>query len=94
MVEDSRKAIRTETVKPVNIPEPVIVAEDTAGLPIAVKTSRRQSVIAITDRWRVDDEWWRPEPVARLYYTIRLASGERLVLFRDLAGGGWYEQDY
>jgi hypothetical protein len=90
MVEDSRKAIRTETVKPVNIPEPITVKEDAAGLPIAVKTSRRQSVAAITDRWRVDDEWWRREPVSRFYFIVILTSGQRLVIYKDLTVGNWY----
>jgi hypothetical protein len=94
VVEDTRKTLRTDTYRPVNTPEPVSVEEDTAGLPVAFKKKRRQKIAAIDDRWRIDDEWWRPEPVVRLYYAVRLASGERLVLFRDLAGGGWYEQDY
>ena len=94
MVEDTGKTLRTDTYRPVNTPEPVSVEEDTAGRPVAFRKKRRQKIAAIDDRWRIDDEWWRPEPVARLYYAIRLASGERLVLFQDMAGGSWYEQDY
>lgn len=90
MVEDSRKAIRSETVKPVNIPEPITVKEDAAGVPAAVKTSRRQPVAAITDRWRVDDEWWRLAPVSRLYFIVLLNSGQRLVVYKDLAAGRWF----
>lgn len=91
MVENSRKTICADTVKPVNLPEPIVVTEDAAGLPTAVKTSRRQSVAAITDRWRIDDEWWRQEPVSRFYFIVVLTSGQRLVIYKDqTAAGRWY----
>lgn len=90
MVEDSRKAIRPETVKPVNLPEPITVTEDAAGNPTAVKTSRRQPVAAVTDRWRVDDEWWRTDPVSRSYFIVLLNSGRRLVIYKDPAAGRWF----
>jgi hypothetical protein len=94
MVENTGKTLRADTYRPVNAPEPVNVEEDTAGRPGALKKKRRQKIAAIDDRWRIDDEWWRPEPVARLYYAVRLASGQRLVLYQDLSRGGWYRQDY
>lgn len=94
MVEDTRKTLRTDTYRPVNTPDPVSVEEDAAGLPVAFKKKRRRKIAAIDDRWRIDDEWWRQEPVSRLYHAVRLASGERLVLYRDMVSGDWYEQDY
>jgi hypothetical protein len=57
MVANSGEAIRSETVKPVNLPELVNVEEDAAGQPAAVRLAQRQKVAAITDRWRIDDEW-------------------------------------
>ena len=94
MVEDSRETVRTETVKPVNIPELIMVEEDAAGLPVKVKTSRKHNVAVITDRWRVDDEWWRTEPLSRLYFSVILASGQKLVIFKDLSGNRWFRQTY
>jgi hypothetical protein len=72
----------------------VKVEEDAAGLPVATRMKRRQVIMAIEDRWRIDDEWWRREPVSRLYFTVCLASGQRLVLYKDLNDGGWYRQLY
>jgi hypothetical protein len=46
----------------------------------------------VNDCWRLDDEWWRREPVSRLYYAIVLASGQNLVVFKDLAKNTWYRQ--
>ena len=94
MVENSRKTIRTETVKPVNLPEPLAVEEDAAGLPAFVKLKRRQKITAVEDCWRIDDEWWRSEPVSRLYYAVILASGQRLVLSKNLIANSWYRQSY
>jgi hypothetical protein len=68
--------------------------EASSGLPFAVKTPRRQAIKTIEDRWRIDDEWWRREPVSRRYYAVRLASGQRLVLYKDLIDNRWYRQSY
>jgi hypothetical protein len=94
VVENPGKTLHADTGKPVNTPEALKVEEDAAGLPIAVQLKRRQAVISIEDRWRIDDEWWRAAPVSRLYYNVLLASGQRLVLYKDLVSGGWYEQEY
>ncbi len=94
MVENSGKAAGTGTYQPVNAPEAVTVEEDACGLPRAVNLRRRQSVTAIEDRWRIDDEWWRREPVSRLYYAVILGSGQRLVIYKDLVNSCWYQQSY
>ncbi|MBN1692451.1 MAG: hypothetical protein JW845_02730 [Dehalococcoidales bacterium] len=94
MVEDTGKALRPGTYKPVNTPEELKVEEDAEGLPVTVKGKRRQAVISIEDRWRIDDEWWRAAPVSRLYYNVLLASGQRAVLYKDLISNKWYEQEY
>jgi hypothetical protein len=93
MVENSGKTSGAGTYKPVNMPEQVKVAEDASGLPSALIVRRRQAVAAIEDRWRIDDEWWRFKPVSRFYFAILLASGHRLVLYKDLVTGDWYKQD-
>ncbi len=92
MVEDPGTTPGTGTYRPVNMPSPVTVEEDASGLPKAVAARRRQVVTAIEDQWRIDDEWWRKEPIGRRYYSVRLASGQKLVLFKDIVNGGWYSQ--
>jgi hypothetical protein len=94
VVEDTGKTLRPDTYKPVNTPEALKVEEGANGAPAAVKQKRRQTVIAIDDRWRIDDEWWRATPISRFYYNVILNSGQRLVLYKDLVNGGWYEQEY
>ena len=94
MVENTGKTLRADTCKQVNTPQALTVEESAEGMPVAVRQKQRQVVISIEDRWRLDDEWWRTEPVSRLYYNVLLASGQRLVLYKDLIAGNWYQQDY
>jgi hypothetical protein len=94
VVENTGTTLRTDTYRPVNLPEPVRVEEDVTGLPVAVRLPKRQKVASIEDRWRLDDEWWRREPVSRRYYAVRLASGQQLTVFKDLITGEWYKQAY
>ena len=95
MVQDTGKTLRADTYRPVNVPEPVEVEEaSSSGLPLAVRTPRRQAVITIEDIWRIDDEWWRPEPISRLYYEVTLDSGQLMVIYKDLTKDCWYRQSY
>jgi len=84
----------TGTYQPVDAPEPVTVKEQGAGQPIALVSRGRQRVIAIEDRWRIDDEWWRTAPISRLYYAVMLNTGQHLVIYKNLVTGGWYRQSY
>jgi hypothetical protein len=94
VVENPGETLHAEAHRPVNAPEPVRVETGPADIPLAVRLPARQIVVAIEDKWRIDDEWWRAEPVSRLYFMVRLASGQRLVLYKDLVTGGWYRQSY
>jgi hypothetical protein len=91
MVENSGKTLRTNTIK-LNEPEQIGIQESASGLPIAVRAPGQQSIATIEDRWRIDDEWWRSEPVSRLYYAIITASGQRIVIYKDLVDKRWYRQ--
>ena len=94
MVENPGTALHADAAKPVNTPESLRVEEDASGLPLAVRLKRRYRITAIKDKWRIDDEWWRKEPVVRRYYNVLLGSGQRLVFYKDLITGNWYEQEY
>ena len=92
MVEDPGKTLHADTgkpvtgdtsaYKPVNMPVPVKIEENAAGQPVAIRGKRRLAVMTIEDKWRIDDEWWRAEPVSRIYYNILLASRRRLYSIR------------
>ena len=95
MVAHPRAAARAHRLRPLNRAKPIQVEADESGEPQAVVLGReRLAVAAVQDRWRIDDEWWRREPVSRLYYAVLLASGQRLVLYKDLIDNRWYRQSY
>ena len=92
MVEDSRAPARPHRLRPLNLPVPAAVAAGDGGTPEAVTIDGvSRAVVAVRERWRVDDEWWR-RPISREYVEVVLDDGRRLVLFRDLLTGEWYSQ--
>lgn len=95
MVPHPRAPLGARDLRPLNAPVPVAVQVDDAGTPLAVQRGgwpRPRAVAQVQDRWRLDDEWWRERPIARLYHTLLLADGTRLTVYRDLLADAWYEQ--
>ena len=63
------------------------------GAPVSLKLrGHRVTVESVADRWRIDDEWWRGRPVSRMYYECLVDRGLRVMVFRDLVTGEWYQQ--
>ncbi len=89
---DNKKILGTGVTKALNQPEPVFIEENSSGLPTAVRLKQRHSILSIEDCWRIDDEWWRNEPVSRLYYAVILDSGRRIILYKNLIDKKWYRQ--
>ena len=91
MVKNTGKAPGAGAIRPLNLPVPVVVEEDEARRPVSiVLRGRRLEVASIEDIWEIDDEWWRPVPVHRLYYRTITTDGTSLTVFSDLSSGGWY----
>jgi hypothetical protein len=94
MVKDPGKTLHTGAFKPLSQPEFLQVEEDIRGFPLAVRGSSRQRVLYIEDRWSIDDEWWRAAPLARTYFAVMVASGQRQVIFKDMVAKRWCRQSY
>jgi hypothetical protein len=93
MVTHTGAADGAGRIRPLNAPVPMEVEADEHGWPKHIKLGRQwAAVAAVQDRWRLDDEWWREEPLSRQYFEIVLASGARYTLFVDLQSGDWYRQ--
>ena len=94
MVKDPRTPARACGLLPMNLPQPAAVETGPSGLPAAVLVrGKLRPVLAISDRWRIDDEWWRAE-ISRAYYAVELEGGMRLTIFRDMVTGAWFQQQY
>jgi hypothetical protein len=88
MVKNTGKAPGAGAIRPLNLPVPVVVKEDESRRPVSVVLrGRRLEIASIEDVWEIDDEWWRPVPVHRLYYRTITTEGTSLTLFRDAAHG-------
>ena len=103
MVADTGATGGPGRVRPLNRPRPLRVEADGDGLPAAVwlspgrtpvRAGRRYAVEAVLERWRIDEEWWRPRPVSRLYYSLLLEDGRTVTVYRDLLDGRWARQAY
>lgn len=70
-------------------PEPVAVKAGPEGVPMAVEGV---DVIAVRERWEVEDRWWIPERLRREYFELALVSGRSVVVFRCALSGRWYRQ--
>ena len=55
-------------------------------------TCQWRKVSEVLDIWRIDDEWWRKTPIARVYYRVVMEDDRSVTVFHDLATGTWYRQ--
>jgi hypothetical protein len=55
---------------------------------------RWQDVHLVRRPWRVDQHWWRSEPVSRVYYRVATEDGPALTVYRDLIANTWARQEY
>ena len=90
-----RPADSPSRLRPLNRPRPVRVDAGEDGRPLAVHLSGRPSTVeAVLETWRIDDEWWRPRPVSRMYHRLALADGRTLTVYRELVSDRWFRQSY
>jgi hypothetical protein len=86
---------RPRRLRSLNRPRPARVDTNDNGVPIATHISgRRLAVESALETWRIDDEWWRPHPVSRLYWRVLLEDGRVVDVFRNLITGSWARQTY
>jgi hypothetical protein len=70
-------------------PRPAAVRADPKGAPLAVDGV---AVEAVRETWLVEDRWWTPRRLRRLYFELALADGRSVVVFRTGRDGRWYRQ--
>lgn len=90
MVTDTRTPGGATRLRPLNQPRPVTV-EAGNGAPVSVEG---RAVEAVLQTWRIEDEWWRPQPVVRAYWRVVLEDGRTVDVYHDGVRGRWYRQAY
>lgn len=93
MVKDTRAPGSADAIRALSQPVPLAVKADREGNPVSVRLKGRWlKVESIADRWRIDDEWWRSDPVTRVYYECMVDQGLKVAVFHDLVAGQWFQQ--
>jgi hypothetical protein len=95
MVAHSRATLGAHSLRALNLPSRLTVVADEHGFPLTVRRAAwpgPRTVTRVQDVWRIDDEWWREQPISRLYYLLLLDPDSLLTIFHDLIADAWYEQ--
>ena len=76
------------------LPKEIEVSTDSSGVPaVIVRKGKQSRIAAISNIWRIDDDWWREE-ISRIYFEFELKDGQVMTIFHDLVSGKWYQQRY
>ncbi len=68
---------------------------DQAGSPLRLSLGGIWQDVAPARRpWRVDQHWWRAEPVRRVYYRLEIRNGPPLTVYYDEIAQAWFRQEY
>ena len=97
------KGVHSSGMKILNTPRVIEVRTNSTGNPTAVhmpssaplrSNGKWVKVTKVEDLWKVNDEWWRgpDEEISRLYYILRIDSGQQITLFLDLITNKWHQQ--
>jgi hypothetical protein len=93
MVSNSGATPGNESFHPLNPPIPIAVRETAHQTPRTIQIKGRWvKVAAIVDVCSLDEEWWREQPIVRMYYRVMLEDDRPITVFRDMLDGVWYRQ--
>jgi hypothetical protein len=87
----ARSHLTAGKLRPLNQPRAVSVQTDENGVPVSVTNYAVESVI---EYWRVEDEWWRPRAIDRMYWRLLLDDGRTIDVYYDGVCKRWYRQAY
>lgn len=60
--------------------------------PTAIQLGQHWHEVTVRERWLTEDQWWRPEPVRRMYFEVATEDGLIEVVFWDLEARKWSRQ--
>ena len=91
----NRSGSTTGRLRRLNQPQPTEVRTADSGVPAEVlfKGSWRRCA-RVEEVWRVEDGWWRPNPVKRTYFRLALEDDLLLTVYMDHIAAGWWIQRY
>ena len=95
MVGSARGAANTRRIRRLKSPGGVTVEAMPDGTPRRLRIgSTWQDVTPARRPWRIDQHWWRGEPVRREYFRVVPETLPALTVYHDLVSGEWARQEY
>ncbi len=95
MVGNTRATAITRRIRRLKTPRSVEVEASEEGGPLRLRLGNAWRAVSLARRlWRVEQHWWRGEPVQRDYYRVAPEDRPPLTIYRDLVSGQWFRQEY
>jgi hypothetical protein len=95
MVSSARGTADTRRIRRLKPPRAIEVEADEQGSPLRLQLAGAWREVRLVRRpWRIDQHWWRSDPISRLYYRVACEDGPPLTIYYDLISGSWSRQEY
>ena len=95
MVQSTRATTDTRRIRRLKQPRAIEVESDENGAPLRLLLSGGWLEVSHVRRpWRVDQHWWRSDPIKRDYFRVATHDGPPLTLFHDRLSDEWFRQEY
>jgi hypothetical protein len=95
MVGNPRTTADTRRIRRLKTPEAIEAEVSAEGAPVRLRLGAAwQDVAPVRRPWRVDQHWWRGEPVRRDYHRVMPVGGPPLTVYHDLVSNEWFRQEY
>jgi len=94
MVGNTGRTSDTRRIRRLKLPQAIQVEADDTGMPLRLRFGGGWQDANLARRpWRIDQHWWRAEPVRRTYYRVELQDGPPLTVYYDEVAQSWFRQE-
>jgi len=95
MVSHTGRSSDPRRVRRLKSTQAVEVKDGDDGVPVSMRVHGVwQNVSLVRRPWRIDQHWWRSEPISRLYYRVAPDDGPALTIYYDFRTKTWARQEY
>lgn len=95
MVSHTGRTPDPRRIRRLKSPDRIEVEAGADGTPRRVRLYGRWQRVSLARRpWRIDQYWWREQPVRRHYYRVIPEDGPPITIYRDLVSNAWSRQEY
>ena len=92
VVADTRAASGARRLRQLNQPRRSASKPDADGVPSRLSNAAPSK--PSSKPGGIEDEWWRAQPISRVYWRLLLEDGRTIDVYRDSVRDRWYRQAY